>query len=132
MGQYIRVEPTHLNAKPIFGAWRNRTNTELTCSSISSRCRVQWWTHGWLLCKVIRINASKSIHTWHPTPPWKDSNSFILINIFYYFFEKLWIVWYLCLNNSFQFFWKYVLAKRYVKIRVILFKNWKYVFKHMY
>ena len=41
-------------------------------------------------------------------------------------------VWYVYLNNSFQFFWKYVWVKKCVKIRVILFKNWKYVFKHMY
>ena len=32
-------------------------------------------------------------------------------------------VWYVCLNNSFQFFWKYMWVKKYIKIRVILFKT---------
>ena len=41
-------------------------------------------------------------------------------------------VWYVCLNNSFQFFWKYVRMKKYVEMCVTLFKNWKYVFKMMY
>ena len=37
-----------------------------------------------------------------------------------------------CLNNSFQFFWKYMWVKECVKIRLILFKNWKHVFKMVY
>lgn len=73
-GQYIGVEPTHLNAKPkhlvLDATQRIRTWRVVL---ILSKCIVQWWTHGWLLCKVIRINASKSIHTWHTTPPWKCS-----------------------------------------------------------
>ena len=38
----------------------------------------------------------------------------------------------MCLNNNFQFFWKYVWVKKFVKICVMLFKNWKHVFKLMY
>ena len=38
----------------------------------------------------------------------------------------------MCLNNSFQFFWKYMWVKKCVKIHVMLFKNWKHIFKFMY
>ena len=41
-------------------------------------------------------------------------------------------VWYMHLNNSFQFFWKYVWVKKYVKIHVMLFKNWKLLFENVY
>ena len=40
--------------------------------------------------------------------------------------KKLGLVWYVCLNNSFQFFFfflKYMWVKRSVKIHIILFKN---------
>ena len=47
-------------------------------------------------------------------------------------FENLEYVWNVCLNNSFQFFWKYLWVKKCVEIHVMLFKNWKYVFIHMY
>ena len=36
------------------------------------------------------------------------------------------------LNNSYQFFWKYVWVKKCVKKRVMLFKNWKHVFEFTY
>ena len=42
------------------------------------------------------------------------------------------LIWYMYLNNSFHFFWKYVWVKKYMEMRVILFKNWKHVFKMMY
>ena len=45
---------------------------------------------------------------------------------------NLGLVWYVCLNNSFQFFWKYVWMKKCVEIHVMLFENWKYIFKIMY
>ena len=38
----------------------------------------------------------------------------------------------MCLNNSFQFFWKYMWVKTYMKIRAMLFNNWKHVFKYIY
>ena len=34
-----------------------------------------------------------------------------------------WPVWYVCLNNSFQFFWIYLWVKKYIEIRIMLFKN---------
>ena len=46
--------------------------------------------------------------------------------------HKRLLVWYGCLNNSFQFFWKFVWVKKCVEIHVILFKNWKHAFKHKY
>ena len=42
------------------------------------------------------------------------------------------LIWYMYLNNSFHFFWKYVWVKKYVKICVMLFENWKHVFKIIY
>ena len=38
----------------------------------------------------------------------------------------------MCLNNSSQFFWKYMCVKKCVEMRVMLFKNWKHVFKILY
>ena len=41
-------------------------------------------------------------------------------------------IWYVCLNNSFLFFLKYVWVKKCMKIRVMLFKNWKRMFEMVY
>ena len=48
------------------------------------------------------------------------------------FFLQLGLVWYRCSNNVICIFWKYVWMKKCVKIRVMLFKNWKHTFKHIY
>ena len=44
------------------------------------------------------------------------------------------LVWYVCLNNNFQFFFYKNTCrwKKYIEIHVILFKNWKHVFEHVY
>ena len=46
--------------------------------------------------------------------------------------KNIGFVWYVCLNNNFQFLWKYIWMKKCIEMRIILFENWKHVFKIMY
>ena len=48
---------------------------------------------------------------------------FLLVLLFFSSIPTLESVWYVCLNNGFQFFWKYVWVQKFVEIHVILFKN---------
>ena len=90
-------------------------------SGLSLRTLILWWRNQY--CSNMGCSCSrwtiKHHGSWmeckfqcHPYNDWES-------------------VWYVCLNYNFQFFWKYVWVKKCVKIRVMLFKNWKYVFKYM-
>ena len=106
------------------GNWSSRFN----CSSLFVWSCWLFWIFFLKLtdlnssCKLF-LHSSKVLKAFLLMPPTPSFSSLF----------KTWgLVWYVCLNNSFQCFWKYMWVKKYVKIRVILFKDWKHVFKLAY
>ena len=83
-----------------------------------------------MVCKNDLLDGSGSISAVGLTV--SSTSIYIYIYIYTHTHTLLGPVWYCCSSNVVCIFWKYVWVKKCLEIHVILFKNWKYVFKHMY